>query len=421
MDLKGTQLVGRGSAGEILEPAQVESILHDALTPLTFDGKRVLVVIPDGTRTAPVPLIFRLLCDALTPRTQALDFLIALGTHPPMTEPAIERLVGMPAGERAKRYPQVRIFNHRYDDPESLRTFGTISEKETEVLTGGLLSREVPVRLNRLIGDYDNVILCGPVFPHEVAGFSGGAKYLFPGVAGPEIIDFSHWLGALCTSMATIGVRDTPVRRVIHRAAEFMPCEVLCLTMVLDGDRLHGVWFGAHQDAFVAASELSRELNVLRVPKPFRRVLSMPAARYEDLWTAAKAVYKTEPVIADDGEVIVYAPHLREVSFTHGEWIDRVGYHVRDYFLAQWDRFRDMPWSILAHSTHVRGSGTYDAARSLEQPRIRVTLATGIPEERCRRIGLGYRDPKTVDVADFTDDPDALVVRHAGEKLYRLM
>ncbi|WP_394850555.1 lactate racemase domain-containing protein [Pendulispora brunnea] len=420
MDLKGTQLVGRGSASAILEPAHVEGILHEALTPLSLDGKRVLVVIPDGTRTAPMPLLFRLLCDALTPRTQALDFLIALGTHPPMTEPAIERLVGLSAAERAKRYPNVRIFNHRYDDPESLRTFGTISEKETEVLTGGLLSREVPVRLNRLIGDYDDVILCGPVFPHEVAGFSGGAKYLFPGVAGPEIIDFSHWLGALCTSMATIGVRDTPVRRVIHRAAEFMPCEVLCLAMVLDGDRLHGVWFGAHQDAFVAASELSRELNVLRVPKPFRRVLSMPAERYDDLWTAAKAVYKTEPVIADDGEVIVYAPHLTEVSFTHGEWIDRVGYHVRDYFLAQWDRFRDMPWAILAHSTHVRGSGTYDAARSLELPRIRVTLATGIPEERCRRIGLGYRDPKSVDVAEFAGDPDALVVRHAGEKLYRL-
>ncbi len=225
--------------------------------------------------------------------------MIALGTHQPMEEPAVERLLGLPLAERVRRYPTVRVFNHRWDRADALATIGVISAAEAAELTGGLLEREVPVRLNRMVEDYDAVLLCGPVFPHEVAGYSGGAKYLFPGIAGAEIIDFTHWLGALCTSLATIGVAHTPVRRVIHRAAEFLRPEVLCAALVLDGEALHGLWVGGHREAFEAAAELSAQLNVIRVPRPFQRVLSMPAERYDDLWTAAKAMYKTEPVVAD--------------------------------------------------------------------------------------------------------------------------
>src|SRR5262249_56851354 len=159
------------------------------------------------------------------------------GPPPPVPERAVERLLGVPAAGRS-----ARVFDHRWDRPEDLRTIGVIPAAEAAALTGGLLEREVPVRLNRLVDEYDLLLLCGPVFPHEVAGYSGGAKYLFPGIAGAEIIDFTHWLGALCTSMATIGVRDTPVRRVIHRAAELVPAEVLCVAMALDGDELHGMW-----------------------------------------------------------------------------------------------------------------------------------------------------------------------------------
>ncbi len=415
-------LAGRGSATEALGPEAVEALLAGAVERSDLAGRRVLVVVPDGTRTAPIAQLFQVLNDHLGPRAAALDYLIALGTHQPMEEPAVERLLGLPAAERQRRYPTVRVFNHRWDRAAALATIGVISAAEAADLTGGLLEREVPVRLNRMVEDYDAVLLCGPVFPHEVAGYSGGAKYLFPGIAGAEIIDFMHWLGALCTSLATIGVRDTPVRRVIHRAAEFVRPEVLCVAMALDGEALHGLWVGGHREAFEAAAEISAQLNVVRVPRPFRRVLSMPAERYDDLWTAAKAMYKTEPVIADGGEVVVYAPHLSEVSYTHGRLIDQVGYHVRDYFLAQWDRFRDVPGAILAHSTHVKGSGTYDAASGVERPRIRVTLATGIPEERCRRIDLGYLDPREIDVAEWEgrEEEGILVVPHAGETLYRL-
>jgi nickel-dependent lactate racemase len=421
MALSATGLVGAGSAQRTLSEADVAEILTRALEPLPLDGKRVLVIVPDATRTAPIPLLYGLLAELLGPRTAALDYLVALGTHPAMGVEAIDRLLGVPASERERLHPRTRVLNHEWSNPQALRTIGVIGAGEARRLTGGLLAAEVPVRLNRLIEEYDQIVVCGPVFPHEVAGFSGGAKYLFPGIAGPEIIDFTHWLGALVTSMDTIGVADTPVRRVIQRAAEFVDRPILCVTMVLQAERLHGLWAGPHSEAFEAAVPLSGELNIIRVQKPFRRVLSMPSTRYDDLWTAAKAMYKTEPAIADGGEVVIYAPHLTEVSYTHGRLIDEVGYHVIEYFLKQWDGFRDVSGMILAHSTHVKGKGRYDAHTRREEPRIQVTLATGISEERCRQINLGYLDPSQVMPEDWAgrEQEGVLVVPHAGEMLYR--
>jgi nickel-dependent lactate racemase len=258
------------------------------------------------------------------------------------------------------------------------------------------------------------------VFPHEVAGFSGGAKYLFPGIAGPQIIDSSHWLGALSTSMDTIGVQDTPVRRVFHRAAEFVDKPITCLKMVVTNDDLYGLFIGGLQDAWQAAAELSAKLHIHYVDIPYQRVLSMPSTKYDDLWTAAKAMYKTEPAIADGGEVIIYAPHLTEVSVTHGDLIKQVGYHVRDYFTKQWDSFKDIPWTILAHSTHVKGKGTFEDG--LETPRIQVTLATGIPKEVCDQINLGYRDHREITPETWAEREaeGMLLVENAGEQLYRV-
>ncbi len=445
-------VLGKGSTTTALTTEDVQHLLARADEELLIGAgldpanTRVRVLFPDGTRTAPIPLMFRLLYEQIGRRAAQLDYLIALGTHPPMLHeaidhlvgvtvtqrvndepgyiiktPSIDHLVGATAVERAQRYPNVRIFNHDWHNPQMLTTIGVISRKEASDLTGGLLTDDVPVRLNRLILDYDLVLICGPVFPHEVVGFSGGAKYLFPGIAGPDIINFTHWLGALATSMRTIGHKDTPVRRVIHQAAGFVQRPLLCLAMVMQGQDLHGLYIGSHMEAWSQAADLSAQLDIIYVDRPFHKVLSAPAEIYDDLWTAAKAMYKTEPAIADGGEVIIYAPHITEVSYTHGKLIDQVGYHVRDYFVKQWDRFKHMPGSILAHSTHVKGTGTYDAATGIETPRISVTLATGIPEERCRRINLGYADYRKIDPEAWKgrEQEGILYVPHAGEMLYR--
>jgi lactate racemase len=415
-------VIGKGERDRLLDEGAVAELLRRGLADLALDGRRVLVIIPDGTRSAPMPLLYRQLYDALGERVAALDYLIALGTHPAMSEEAIARLVGMGAEERARRTPKSRVFNHTWQDDDALVSLGTIDEAEMTALTGGLVTRPTPVRLNRRILDYDHLLIAGPVFPHEVAGFSGGAKYLFPGIAGADIIDSTHWLGALATSHATIGVKDTAVRRVLHRAAERVTTErpVTLLALVMEGKALHGLYLGDLVRAWEVAADLSGELNIVWKPRPYRSVLSMPSPMYDELWTAAKAMYKTEPVVEDGGEVIIYAPGLREISTVHGHLIRRVGYHVRDYFTGQWERFERLPWAILAHATHVKGGGTFEGG--VERPRIRVTLATGIPEAECRAVNLGYRDPASIDPEAWAgrEDDGLLLVENAGEHLFRL-
>jgi len=418
LDSRSDPVVGRGVEQGYLGFAEVQAIAREGLSRLPLDGRRVLVLIPDGTRTMPMPGLFQVLDEAVGPRAAALDFLVALGTHAPMSDAQLSKLVGRTvvdgrAGER-------RIFNHRWDDPASFATLGTIPATEIEELTGGRLSRDVTVSLNKLPLEYDHVLVCGPVFPHEVVGFSGGTKYLFPGIAGPEIIHFTHWLGALITNYEVIGTKQTPVRAVIDRAARLLDRPLSLLAPVVMHEGVAGLFCGPVQETWSAAADLSSKRHIVWLEKPVKRVLSIMPAMYDDLWVAAKGMYKMERAVADGGEVVIYAPHVSEVSHVHGRLLDEVGYHCKDYFLKQWDRFRDVPGGILAHSTHVKGLGTYDPATGVETPRIRVTLATGIPRGRCERINLGYLDPATVDPQAWKKAPDTLVVPRAGEMLYRV-
>jgi lactate racemase len=378
------------------------------------------MIIPDGTRTMPMPAMFALFQKLLRPRVKALDYLVALGTHPLMTDVQLTKLVGHPVGNELAG--DTHVFNHHWENPNTFVHLGTIPETEIRELTRGMMAQDVPVGLNKLILDYDRILICGPVFPHEVVGFSGGNKYFFPGIASPEIIHFTHWLGALITNFEVIGSGYTPVRAVVDRAAALIPRPTACFTLVVTHEGVAGLYFGAPQEAWEAASQLSAKKHIVYVEKPFQRVLSIVPEMYRDLWTAGKGMYKIEPAVADGGEVVIYGPHLTEVSYTHGKLIEEIGYHCRDYFLKQWDRFKDYPGGILAHSTHVKGLGQYDASTGVETPRIRVTLATRIPERLCRSINLGYLDPATINVEDWRgrESEGILVVPRAGEILYRL-
>jgi lactate racemase len=413
-------VIGSGALAGYLSPGEIRDLVRAGIGSLALDSLRLLVIIPDGTRTMPMSLMFDLLEAEAGPRVAALDYLVALGTHQPMSDAQLSRLVGRTVvGGYAG---SSRIFNHRWDEPGTFANLGIIPASEILKLSNGLLERDVPVSLNRLIFDYDQILICGPVFPHEVVGFSGGNKYLFPGIAGSEIINFTHWLGALICNYHVIGAGYTPVRAVIDRAASLVDRPVACMALVVTHEGLAGLYFGAPREAWRAAADLSAKKHIVYVDRPFGRVLSIMPAMYDDLWTAAKGMYKLEPAVADGGEVVIYAPHITEVSYTHGAVIDEVGYHCRDYFLAQWDRFARYPGGVLAHSTHVKGLGTYDSASGTERPRIQVTLATGIPEERCRRINLGYMDPAGIQMDEWTGRgaEGILVVPRAGEMLYRL-
>jgi nickel-dependent lactate racemase len=415
--------IGKGYQDRFLSEEETRGLMAEALEATDLADMRVLILIPDGTRTAPIPMMFRLFRELLAGRVAALDYLVALGTHQPMDDAALSQLVGQPVVDG--KVGETRIFNHHWDRPDTFVTLGTIPAARIEEISQGLLSMDVPIRLNRLILDYDFIFICGPTFPHEVVGFSGGNKYFFPGISGPEVINFSHWLGALITSYEIIGTPYTPVREVIDQAAAFIERPKLCFSMVVMSDaehnpRLAGLYIGTPREAYAAAADLSSRLHIVWVDQPFQRVLSVMPHMYDDIWTAAKGMYKMEPAIADGGEVIIYAPHIDEISYTHGRIIDQVGYHVRDYFVKQWDRFKGYPWGVLAHSTHLRGIGSYE--NGVERPRIQVTLATRIPRERCERVNLGYLDPDTVEIDEWKDrlDEGILLVPKAGEMLYRI-
>jgi lactate racemase len=400
-----------GATGEV-PAAAVAEFVERRFDALDLDGRSLCLVVPDATRQCPLPLVLDAVRRAVTGRVRSCVAVVALGTHAPLDRSALVQLVGS---------DELTVLNHEWWDPDTFVELGTLSASEVERLSEGRLAEEVPVRVNRLVVDSDVTVILGPVLPHEVVGFSGGNKYLFPGLSGQELIDVTHWLGALLTSAAIIGSPGiTPVRALIEAAADLVPGErhALCMVVAQGSGGIEHLAFGDVREAWAAAAAVAAETHVEYLDAPVRRVVSLVSPRYTDLWTGAKGFYKVEPVVADGGEVILYAPHITQIAGTH-PGIEQIGYHCRDYFLARWDEFRDHARGELAHSTHLFGAGSYDPVAG-EQGRVRVTLATGIPEATVRAVNLGHRDPASLDLAAMEADPDTLVVHDAGEVLYRL-
>lgn len=409
-----------GSADRFIGTDELNRLVADGLADEDLEGASVCIVIPDGTRHCPVPRLLDAILAGLADRAARVEALVALGTHAPMSEDALARLVGVELGRVPERHRGLTVRNHAWDSPDTFVTLGHVPATRVAELSGGLLEVEVPVRVNWAVVDADLVIIAGPVLPHEVVGFSGGNKYLFPGLSGPEMIDVTHWLGALIGSARIIGTPGTtPVRALIDDAAALIDTPVRALCVVTGpGDSLHAAAFGDPHRAWAGAATVAARTHIRLLDEPVTNVLSIVAERYDDLWTAAKGFYKVEPVVADGGRVILYAPHLDELTPTH-PGVEEIGYHVREYFTGQWDRFVDRPWGELAHATHLRGAGTWDPIHG-ERPRVQIALASAVSESRTRAVNLDWVDPSRIDLDALGRDPDWLVVPDAGEVLYRL-
>src|SRR5512143_3241254 len=249
-------MTGKGSEARNLNEQEIRDLCGEFIEREGLRGKRVLGIIPDHTRSAPIDLMFRTLYALLAPQRGMFDILIALGTHPPMSDEAIDRRLGFAPGDRVHRYPNTQIFNHHWKDPDWLRRIGTISADSVADLSRGMIRDAVDVSINRLVFSYDVVLSIGPTFPHEVVGFSGGNKYLFPGIAGPDIINFTHWLGALISNYHVIGAGYTPVRAVIDRAARLVDRPVASLSLVVREGGLAGLFCGSPEEAWSAAADL---------------------------------------------------------------------------------------------------------------------------------------------------------------------
>jgi len=412
---------GIGSPETVLTEAQVKTLIEEGTPTQLYEGKKILVLTPDTTRTCPLPMMIRAIRKIIGTRCATLDFMVALGTHPPLPESNILSFYGISEHQRQTDFCNSRFFNHRWDLPDTFKRIGYIEEKMVENISRGRLKEKVAIDINRKIFNYDLVVILGPVFPHEVVGFSGGAKYLFPGISGGEFLHFFHWLAAVITCPKIIGIKNTPVRDVIHRALKNVDVPIHLLAMVVTGkNRLCGLYTGDVQEAWSRAADLSSKIHIVCKDKPFPIVMGRAPEMYDEIWVAGKVMYKLEQVVAEGGKLIIYGAHIKHVSRTWGKEIEKIGYHIRDYFLAQEERFTHVPRGVLAHSTHVRGSGSFE--NGIETPRIDVILATGITKEKCKRINLGYMNPSKIDIKDYLnkEDEGILFVDHAGEILYKL-
>ncbi len=409
------------TAGLVLPEDDLLQAIHTSLGS-RFVNQKVLVLIPDHTRSLPLPFLFRAMVAALA-NTRQLDFMVALGTHPALSQANLEKLVGITADERKSTFARIGLLNHEWSNPEALVSIGAIEQSQFKQIAGdhwhSSLPNRVDIRINKSVFQYDHILILGPTFPHEVVGFSGGNKYLFPGISGPDMINATHWLGALAGVVGTIGIKNTPVREMINVAVAKLSTPVTLVALVVEGHDVSGLFIGDALSAWSAAADLSASRHIRWCEKPFQRVLSCAPKMYDELWTAAKAMYKMEPAVAMGGEVVIYAPHLDVVSHVHGKYIYEVGYHILPYFLQDWERYKHIPLGVLAHSTHVRGSGCMEDGQ--EKPNVRVTLASRISPEDCARLNLGYLDPASVKIDDWRDreDEGILYVPKAGEILFR--
>lgn len=413
-------VISRENKDGSVEMADAAGAVAEFFSQNDYSGKRILMLIPDNTRSGPIGEIFQMIFDCIGDKTAAMDTLVALGTHQPMTEQQICQRLAITLDQRKSKYSSVKFFNHEWDKPETFATIGKITADEISQISDGLFAEEVDVSINKLILEYDEFFILGPVFPHEVVGFSGGHKYVFPGIAGADIINFFHWLGAVITNPWVNGNKWTPTRKVVEKAASFIKTPRKLFAVVAVNNQLKGLFIGDVEQAWEKAADLSDKVHIVYLEKSYKTVLGIAPDMYDDIWTAGKVMYKLEPIVADGGTLIIYAPHIDEISYTHGAILDEIGYHTRDYFLKQWDKFKDYPRGVTAHSTHVKGIGTF--ADGTEYPRVNVILATKIPKDRCDKVNLGYMNPDEINIGDYENrtDEGVLVVDHAGELLHRL-
>ena len=413
-------VIQRQNKDGIVNNEQAREAIAEFFAQNDYTGKRILLIIPDNTRSGPIGDIFKLIYEFLGTKAKALDCLVALGTHQPMSEEQICTRLGLTIDQRNSKYESVKFFNHEWEKPQTFTSVGKISADQIEQISGGLFREEVNVVVNKLIFEYDEFFILGPVFPHEVVGLSGGHKYIFPGIAGDEIIHFFHWLGAVITNPLINGSKWTPTRKVVEKAASLITAPRKLFAIVALENELKGIFIGDVLEAWEKAADLSEQVHIIYKDKPYNTILGIAPEMYDDIWTAGKVMYKLEPILADGGTLIIYAPHITEISYTHGKWLDKIGYHTRDYFLKRMDQFAGIPRGIIAHSTHVKGIGTY--INGLEKPRVNVVLATGISRQRCKKVNLDYMNPDDINIADYEnrEDEGILLVHHAGEVLHRL-
>ena len=422
LTLDPATIVGKGGAHADLTAGELHEIVRQALSPVP-DRSSVLAIIADQSRDDNTHILFPLAAEILSEKAlRKFDALVAQGTHSPMAEADKRNKVGADLG------PLIgfgQVFDHDWADPSKLIRIGQLEAYKVKQITSGLLDRPIDLNVNALLapGLYDTILVFGTTMPHEVAGFSGGAKYFFPGVAGPELTHATHWLGALASIEKVIGRVETPTRHLFEAAADLIPARVISLNSVVTRHnghlRTHALFCGDLRSTVRKAAEVSKLVHIKYTGRKYKRVLALLEPHLNDLWVGGKASYRLGPVIEEEGELIIYAPHLKTISDVHGELIKSYGYAplevVRELVKGSAELQNNL--CVAAHLAHVSFASRLSREGKI-LPRYSISLCSRIDALTCRQVNLGYMDPSSFDKAMYSADADTLIVEQAGRDLY---
>ena len=374
--------------------------------------KKVLAVPPDITRAhslaGPITeMAWEYFGDNMT------DILPALGTHAPMTPAEIKKMYG------ATPASLFRIHNWRTD----VVTLGEVPGNYVQEVSEGRVSYAWPAQVNRLLveGGHDLVLSIGQVVPHEVIGMANHNKNIFVGTGGPEGINKSHFLGAAFGMERIMGRAKSPVRDVLNYASRAFGAglPIVYVLTVVGRNAMgmlvpRGLYIGDDNDCFEKAAALSLQVNFEMVPEPLDKVVVyLDPEEFKSTWLGNKSIYRTRMAIADNGELVVLAPGLKE--FGEDREIDRLirkyGYRTTPEILDFVANNEDLRNNLSAAAHLIHGS---------TEQRFSVTYCPGnLSREEIESVNYRYADLQMMlrkyDPAELKDGFNELP---GGERIY---
>ncbi|HHW70349.1 MAG TPA: DUF2088 domain-containing protein [Clostridiales bacterium] len=360
----------RGNDDSGLTDEQIRVAVRDSIEGLDRTIKNALIIPPDFTRYHSgagklTEMYYTLLKDGCN-----VDILPALGTHMPMSDEERTEMFG-------NEIPKECFIDHNWR--EDVVKIGEVPSDFIEEISEGLMKESVDVEVNKLLvsGKYDIIISIGQVVPHEVVGMANYSKNIFVGCGGKNMINSTHMLGAVYGMERLMGKDHSPVRKVFDYAEEHFAKEiplmyVLTVTTEHQGEiAIHGLFIGRNRGVFEAAVALSQEKNLTFVDEPFKKVVVYLNEReFKSTWLGNKAIYRTRMAIADDGDLIIIAPGVRQ--FGEDEGIDKLirkyGYVGRDRVLELYNTEDELRTnqSVAAHLIHGSSDDRFNITYAVE-------------------------------------------------------
>ena len=376
--------------------ALAEPIASPGLKDMVKQGDSALLLIDDNTRNTPAARILPLVLEELAAggvQIQDTAILIALGTHRPMTGAEVEAKVG------AELAGRIQIFQHDAHDESGLAHIG-VTEHGTDVW------------VNKLLLEFDHVIAVGHITPHRVAGFSGGAKMVQPGVSGVVTTGQTHWISALYDGSEIMGTIDNPVRREMNAVAKKAGLSFI-VNVVLDREeRIYRCVCGDPEKAHAAGCEASREIFGVPFPEYADIVVTDTFPADSELWQAAKGIYAGDLPLKRGGVLITVTPCPEGVAQGHPE-LTEIGYLPFSDVKEMVDSNEIEDLTMAAHIVHV-GRIIRDKGRG-------IMVCPCIDDATSKKLGFipAATPQKALDLAFSMTDPDAtvIVLQNGGDLL----